>query len=241
MSSDTTSKHTLKAGVLSPQRASELLAQAVHGHAPIQLSLCEKFLEPCLWGVLVGEKEGKLLMEVRRLGSSLEEQQHVARLYATIELLDCRYFFDANLSKSPGEWQCGAQLEFHWPMTIAVEERRRSRRRQFQEADKATLVVAANGSEAMIDVIVLNVSLHGLACKISESEAAGLEVGSKLRVRMRIGGSSELFEEEAAIVNRTPAGSPGQVVLGMEFVAEPNQRFCDAIRTCRSKTPGPKD
>lgn len=231
MSTGTHANGSMTASILSAQRAKEVLAELVRARTQVQLAPGECFLKPCVWGVLTEAGQQKLVMEIERVGVPLEQLRGVPCLYATVELRAGRYFFDANLLSSANDWHSGAIVEFDCPPIIAVEERRRSPRRQFKQASTATLAVVDGSTERSLQASVLNVSLHGMACKLGEKDAAGLSVGTRLHVDIRIGGLPEQFEVIAVIANVIPAGSPSNVVLGMEFVEKPSQRFCDAIRT----------
>lgn len=219
------------AGILSVRRAEEMLAEAVRAKTQIQLAPSESFLRPCVWGVLTEADEGKLVIEIERVSATPEQLYRLRRLYATLELRESRFFFDAVLLDAANVWGRGTLVEFNWPPIIAVEERRRSQRRKFRQPSTVTLTIVDGSAERSLQASVLNVSLHGMACKLGEEEACGLSVGMRLHADMRIGGSPERFEETVVIANVTPAGSPGHVVLGMEFVKKPSQRFCDVIRT----------
>ncbi len=82
---------------------------------------------------------------------------------------------------------------------------------------------------------MLNASPHGIACRAEEAALQEhVAEGRTLRVVFRLAGVSDGFDIAGRVVNVTRASSSGQVVIGLEFVAEPKtatdrDRLCEAL------------
>ena len=64
----------------------------------------------------------------------------------------------------------------------------------------------------------MNVSPHGLACRLPESQTTRLSVDDRLFVVFSLGAGNQTFEFTGRIVSITRGGTPGQMVLGIEFI-----------------------
>ncbi len=65
---------------------------------------------------------------------------------------------------------------------------------------------------------MLNLSPDGIACRVPQQDAGPLEIGQTVHVAFRLGGSTSVFDLTAGINNITRGGTPGQLVVGLEFM-----------------------
>lgn len=66
---------------------------------------------------------------------------------------------------------------------------------------------------------MLNVSPDGLACTVHCGDAHAMPVGDRLNVRFDLEGEEESFQLATELKGKTPAGSPAQVILRLQFVS----------------------
>lgn len=101
--------------------------------------------------------------------------------------------------------------------STVIVERRRTPRRQFVDPVQVTL--RGIGGRDPIPAALLNAGPGGLACRVSHEALRSTPiVGRVARVDLTID-ADESLALYARVINAT-AGSPGHVVLGMEFLPE---------------------
>lgn len=103
------------------------------------------------------------------------------------------------------------------PPTIAVTERRRTRRRQFHDAADLTLKPIGCDSAAPIRAALLNISTDGLACRVTDSALQFIPADKPLAVSFALSANGHTFDLTGHEVSRTEAGTPGHWVVGLEF------------------------
>jgi len=126
----------------------------------------------------------------------------------------------------------------HTADAIRLVDRRRGPRRELREPTDVTFFAADAQGEWRCCGVMLNACTFGIACRVSDTDSAGLAVGGVLRVVFRIGDTADPFESRARIVNITEGGTPGYRVVGLEFISDggPNaesRRFVQALASVR--------
>ncbi len=118
-------------------------------------------------------------------------------------------------------------------------ERRRAARRRLQDCLEVVLSANSGTDDWRCKASMLNVSPQGIACR---ADASALQdcaaVGGTLRVEFRLAGVSDGFDIAGRVVNVTRGATSGQVVLGLEFVADPASaadrgRLCEVLGQSR--------
>lgn len=110
------------------------------------------------------------------------------------------------------------------PTELFLLDRRRTTRRLLRQRLGALLTpydstrTAPADTEESLSAGILNVSPHGLACLLGESQTARLSVDDQLSVAFSLGAGNQTFEFTGRIVSITEGGTPGQMVLGIEFI-----------------------
>lgn len=140
----------------------------------------------------------------------------LATLLAEFTLGKVTYQFDV-LSMDESSERDDQLVQIPKPATVAVTERRRTRRRQFHDATDLTLKPIDCDSAAPIRVALLNVSTDGLACRVPESALESIPSDRPLAVSFALPASGHTFELTGHAVSRTEAGTPGHWVVGLEF------------------------
>jgi len=101
----------------------------------------------------------------------------------------------------------------------AVADRRRSHRRQLHEPTDVQLFGTGVQDTWRVTATLLNASVDGVACRITEKEAKALRLGETIRAVFTVGESTETYDWRAHITNITRGATSGYVILGMEFIA----------------------
>ncbi|MCH7632824.1 MAG: PilZ domain-containing protein [Planctomycetes bacterium] len=118
-------------------------------------------------------------------------------------------------------------------------ERRRAARRQLQDCLEVVLSANSGTDDWRCKASMLNASPHGIACRAEASELQDCAVvGGMVRVEFRLAGVSDGFDITGRVVNVTRGATSGQVVLGLEFVADPasatdRDRLCEVLGQSR--------
>ncbi|MCH8147726.1 MAG: hypothetical protein IH987_06975 [Planctomycetes bacterium] len=126
------------------------------------------------------------------------------------------YVFDVmSLDEFPGS--ADQTVLIPRPASVAVSERRRTRRRQFHDAGDLTLTPIGCDSTAPIPAALLNVSPDGLACLVPESTLEFIPSDGRLVISLALAENGQVVELTGQMVSRTEAGTPGHLVVGLEF------------------------
>jgi|GEM_PF-2824654 len=103
------------------------------------------------------------------------------------------------------------------PKTVLRMERRRTRRHQFQAARFVDLCGSKASAGATLRGRLLNLSPDGFACRMSHADAMLLSDYEHLTVSFTIAADQPIVTVTGRIVSRTPAGTHGHTVVGIEF------------------------
>lgn len=153
----------------------------------------------------------------------------LATLQAEFTLGKVTYLFDVlglDESTDPDD----QTVQIPKPATIAVTERRRTRRRQFHNATDLTLKQIGCDSTAPIRAALLNVSCDGLACRVPESALDSIPPEKPIEVSFALSASGRTFELTGHAVSRSEAGTPGLWVIGFEFEKGRQSKQRSALR-----------
>ena len=139
-----------------------------------------------------------------------------ADVVAELILAGRRYAFQTRCLEPPSQ-ALDDLLRMERPKVVTVIERRRSRRREFQESTEVMLQAADGDASWQNRGTLLNLSMDGMACRIRAEDTMNIAVGSPLRVTFSPSGSLCELAINARVINVTRGASPGRAIVGMEF------------------------
>ena len=204
--------------ILGADASDQVFLAAVKAHNPITLCCDEDSADEALSGTIVGGSETQLEVEIDRLDHHAHALLASPTLFASMDVAANHYVFKTHCVTTTAESDADV-LRLVRPAAVAVVERRRSRRRAFRETTELVLHAIDPDAGWRLHADMLNISLNGVACRIHGADAAGaLGVGETTRVAFSLGRPGRAFDLTARVVSRTPAGTPGNFVVGMEFV-----------------------
>lgn len=214
----TATDHGVATRILGGDASDQIFLAAVKAHNPITLRLDEDSAEEALSGTIVGGTETQLEVEFSRSDQHAYAILASPALFASMDVATSRYVFKTHCLTTTAESDARV-LRLVRPAAIAVVERRRSRRRAFRETTELVLHAIDPDAGWSVHADMLNISLNGAACRLREADAAGaLGVGETTRVTFSLGRGGRAFDLTARVVSWTRAGTPGNFVVGMEFV-----------------------
>lgn len=201
---------------LDPASSAAVIAQALEVQTPVRILADTDLSVMLLEGILTDNLDGNLSVLVTNENTSGLAMNVLAMLLVEFKLGEVVYRFEAiRVDDVP---DCTPRLvRIPEPETIAVAERRRSRRCQLQDATKVTLAPIGRDSGTPISGALLNLGDDGLACRLLETEIDSLDPDETVSVSFALSTSDQPFALTGRIVSRTKAGSPGYVVTGVEF------------------------
>lgn len=106
------------------------------------------------------------------------------------------------------------------PARIEIVERRRVGRRPLRDASRVRLELTDRRGDHDFSASLMNVSPHGLACRLATPEADTLSVGARLVSVFSLEPNDQTFALPGRIVNITQGGTPGQAIIGIEFTGD---------------------
>ena len=208
--------------VLDTETSARVLAEAIRSRTLMSLFPIADPGEELLSGV-VQRKEGEhLLFTVYSFDQAALAIHGCSRLQVEFSLAGSFYCFDTRIEDEADEARTGV-VRIHRPASVAVLDRRRSRRRRFREGSEVALCATPDAAAWSCTADMLNLSTHGIACRVPAEDAKFARVGRLLGVAFQVGTPPQEFNLTSRVVTNIRAGTPQQAVLGMEFVDQPGR------------------
>lgn len=214
---------TILRRTLDNRRTAMVLARALQARAIVSIEAQPGNAELTWRGEVVDLDKSTivLLCDVGDTNSSAHKRDEP--LNAEFSLSSARYTFRTSLIDAPARTEDGQLVvRLKRPQTIAAIERRRSRRR-FLSTGTVQIRVSDGGKSEPLQGVILNLSVNGLACRMTQADADRLTVGAESLTVMIQPGVSEgpdQLELCGHVVNITPAGSEEQAIVGVEFLLD---------------------
>jgi len=191
-----------------------LLAEAVTARSAIVLEF-DAMPGRTVNGTLLSCDEDAMLVEVSGRPpfewSKLKGESCEARIYH-----DQRYIAETRVLDVP-TWGNTLGLALARPAALRVLDRRRFLRAKLAPSSKVEIQWKVAGAQRRHTVSLLNVSADGMACKLEDEVATGLDKRRRLRVGFDLPGGGHRIELDARVTNLTPA-SAGSSIMGLQFI-----------------------
>lgn len=155
-----------------------------------------------------------------------------------IRLGDNVYLCSADVVKvvRPAEPDVPLLIHLTRPETLQVAQRRRFRRFQLADSAKVRITWRREGEPANEGIGWLcNVGADGMACRTDNHVADRLWIGETVRVDFTLAPTDpQRFVFDAIICNKTPAGTEGKAIVGLQFQTDPQRvsslQMAEALR-----------
>ncbi len=200
---------------LDPRASSAVLDQAIARRVPIQLSAANGAHATVWRGAFCDTTDQTLVLTAVDRWVETPPPWKGAALCGTFTVANRAYVMETQLA-SPDPNQTTDAITIRRPQSIKSVERRRAPRRRLHPSALVRLRIAA-GDASAFELCLLNMSEHGMACRVDESVIGALGTGSSVQVNFDLPGVAEPFAFDARVVSVTPTGG-GQAVLGLEFL-----------------------
>jgi len=210
----------------------EILRQAVSSRAPVRLRYGSTTAGTIIRGAVVGQEGETLLVRIHDGEPGAAEHPEV-ELSAIATVHGVEYEFPT--TRVPNNLREPGTMSLAVPKHLFVHERRRSPRRTLQRSLSVQLTPRKSADPAPVDAeesmsaVILNMSPHGLACRLPASQATRLSVDGRLFVSFALGAGNQSFDFTGRIVSITEGGTPERVVLGIEFIDGGTSRAQNAL------------
>lgn len=235
---------------LSDRQSTRTLEQAVRHRAPLFVCPRVRPDEEILHGRLVGIETPAgwrshrtcLVAMIERVESAASQDRAGDAVHAVVTQDDCadligtycdvaivlgdhRYLFSADVVtvQDGTEEEAAARLYIAKPDTIQVAQRRRFWRFRPAQSSRVELTWRSpDGTTTEGIGWLCNVSADGLACRVDARVSDQIGIGEEIKVDFALTpGDPERFALDAVICNKTPAGTAGTIILGMQFLTGP--------------------
>lgn len=199
---------------LSPRQTKRVLDQFTHASAQVMIEPIG-LPDRALVGFVAQGDDDVLIVELTgRTQPWINEL--VGRCVGVQVFADDRYLFNTNIVRGPA-WFDGERIALQTPRVVQVMQRRQFWRSQLAPSSQVTLTwETGSGRKTSLTAALLNVSCEGLACKMDESAARAIGVGTPLNVSFALPGTTTRFHFEAVVRNQTPT-SEGGCIVGTQF------------------------
>ena len=219
---------------LNVDASQNVLDRAVHVQAQIVLESPD-WGQTTINGFLVSGDGVALLMEITGqptvAADRLPNTRCEVRLYA-----ERRYAFASTITAVP-RWGNSRCLALARPQTIGVLERRRFLRARLAPSSRVRLEWTADGTTQRQVAVMLNISAEGLACRVEDPAAAGLNPGDQIHAKFRLPALPDELVVAATVSNKTPA-SEGHTIMGLHF--QPTPEAAETLTALREALASPQ-
>lgn len=201
---------------LDSTASAAVIEQAVELRTTVRIFADSDLSVVLMEGALTNVTDEHLWVSVTRKNTSSQAVNVLAMLQAEFTLGKVSFVFDVTgLDEVP---DCDDQsVQIPKPATVAVTERRRSRRRRLHDATDLMLTPIGCGSCEPIRAALLNVSPDGLACRVPETAFESIASDGLITASFALSARGPLIELIGRTVSRTEAGTSGHLVIGLEF------------------------
>ncbi len=152
---------------------------------------------------------------------------------AIVQLGDNRYLFSTDVvnAEIPSDKNQPIFMHITKPETMQVAQRRRFWRFRPGQSAQVELHWGEGGAGPRGAIgWMCNVSGDGLACRIDSRIGDQLWIGDQLSAEFSLApGDPQRYVLDAVLCNKTPAGTPDQLILGLQFVTGPGHE--STVRT----------
>lgn len=195
--------------------AERILRAACDGHVTVTLRAAAWATGKSVSATVESLERGAIIVRV--------DEADAPVLRASTESLDASFSIDGQpysfATRVLSQHGDAGAIRLTCPDELTLSQRRRTRRYRLARA-RVVEVRDPSGGDLLCTATLLNLSPDGIAAKTAEPLTDRCRSGQSCRVRFRLDDDTPEFELPATITNVTPAGDPGHVVLGMEFVRD---------------------
>jgi len=186
------------------------------------------FPDTTINGFLICGDEKALLMEVTGTpevdASKLDNAPCEGQIYT-----NRRYRFSSRITTVP-KWGDSYSIALERPSILRVQDRRRFLRAKLAPSCRVRLQWQNAGKSHQHSACLLNISADGMACRIEDVVAVGIEKRTCLKATFELPGHASPIELASMVTNKTPA-SEGCTILGLQFVGSgKDTRMIAALR-----------
>jgi hypothetical protein len=158
----------------------------------------------------------------------------------TMQLGENRYLFCTDVVAVQGPSSPGVRPRIYLarPETLQVAQRRRAWRFRPAQSSRVEMTwINAENSKTEGIGWLCNVSSEGLACRTENNVAEQLGIGEQIGLAFALTpGDPERFVMDAVLCNKTPAGTEGTMILGLQFlIGQGHQGSAAAAEALRRK------
>ena len=199
---------------LTEAQSAQLMEKALRAKAGVALRPKVERGVAELIGRVVEVRGDVLVVEAGRPEQGIDLRS--AYCNATLSVIGGEYLFSTHVLDVQRQ-DAGVLLEVSRPLLLQTWQRRRFIRASV--ADSARVFIGAPGAfdQHHCEGAVLNVSHDGLACRVEKRAADGREIGETVSLSFVLEPRQGAIEMNAAIKGKTPGGTEGTIILGMQF------------------------
>lgn len=218
MTSEVLTRSSLHGRTMSPALTEATLNLAIDTRARVHIGWPGR-IGDALAGALAGGDDRSLHITIPEIEELRADASEPLELEVTVNVSGERYRFTTS-PLDPAPLSSTDVLLVARPTTLTVLDRRRSRRRNLRPPSTVVLRLPDERDAWRCAAPILNVSADGLACLLENADAQRVPVGRDIVTEFQVNALEETFQMTGRVANSTRAGTPGHVVLGVEFLAE---------------------
>jgi hypothetical protein len=218
---------------LDGRQSARLVEQAIRAQAPVCLRTKLTTIPERLTGRILDAAGDSLIIQI-------DQSPEVGPLQsaccdASLDFHGSEYWFATNVLSGlmvEGE----LRLELSRPHVLQTRQRRRFVRTNLAQSAVVYISQAGQIGPSAIEGELLNLSLNGLACRVSRRDADRYPVEEQVALSFTVGAAEDQIALEAKLRSKTRASDEASIIVGLEFT-QLDQRPEQVERLRRALTP----
>ncbi|MBI3834752.1 MAG: PilZ domain-containing protein [Planctomycetes bacterium] len=202
------------------------LRRAVESRAQATLQIREHAIDWMARATLIGADASALHLELLHAETGFPLDRPDGLMHVLLNDGAAQYEFETRIVRvTPSPHH--EVIHLRKPATISVHERRRSRRRLLRATTTVELRHSGLGESIRMNGTLLNLSVGGVACRLSNSESTSLHVHELVHLKFSIGNPPTEIQRTARVVSLSQGSSAGQTIVGLEFHGDVSNEMND--------------
>jgi hypothetical protein len=199
---------------IAPDSTVRVIEQAVRKNHPLKLEFSNHRDLDDLAGRFTEARRDALIVTVEDIRPDAAWRS--ACCEGSFSLGGVEYLFSSSVLDF-SEPDRGAKIEIVRPETLHTWQRRRFMRATVADSSYVTLCAPGDFRQPLFEGKMLNVSEDGLACRVERASVDRYAIGERLGAQFALGATARPHRLNAVIKSKTPGGTEGTIILGIQF------------------------
>lgn len=215
---------------LSERQAARVLAQAIRTHVKVEVEPRPETHNALLWGSFSGQENDLLQVDLHDSGPQVNLSGLVGAMCDVRMILSGQLCMFSTFVVDASNEAVPKRITLATPTSIQMANRRRFARKT--PTEPVPVRISVPGYQPPFVAILTNIGPQGLGCRVvSRDLDEVLYIGDRVHLEFVLPWSNDAYSVAATTCNKNPCGEDGHMIVGFEFVHQPNETQVERLRT----------